>query len=522
MGALASYFPTMEEVEEPDFLNAGLLVESRVEVERAVDNMDAVDEVHATLEQLCVAMESAMQVDPWVPTFVNHTLDAIGRRTGIRVPTASLEDNALVVSSEGIGSAIAAIWQAIKNAAAAAANAVSNFFRRIFELVTGKKSRIESNFAKAKEAGDSKPHKLASENGVDKIKDEKLKAKIQEKLDAEKNRSRPNELVVVKPATVRVVNKSNELEHGESAPVEVIEVPHKGETVVLIAKKDLDKAKYVKVGFTGPDFMSHAHACGMKLKPFGKDSVVVTMDDLTEFIWASMFRATSIREVGHELARIVWHATSTLVAELKDYFAQGKNTLEDWHHQDGSIQFRRRMIKLMQPVAEQFMKLAGNDGYYPCGTDIYKVTWEASSLNPLVEERHTVNNPELRNRNVLIEIPSYMESKKASDGTVSMMVLTNTKAKVVAEINAEFNKSLELWGSMLGWIAEQGHGEDTGQIEMAITNLTQRVVSDTQSRFTRCMNSMLQIEGTIVQMSDALSTTMVNCAASKDLVKEFA
>ncbi len=102
MGALASYFPAMEEVEQ-DFLNAGLLVESRVASERADDDVSELGEIHAALEALAVSMEETLEADPWTPVFINHALDSFGRRTGLKLPVASLEDATVTISMESIG-----------------------------------------------------------------------------------------------------------------------------------------------------------------------------------------------------------------------------------------------------------------------------------------------------------------------------------------------------------------------------------------------------------------------------------
>src|SRR5690606_37895881 len=99
------------------------------EAQHQVEVLDMISEVRVTLEQAMVSVESAETLSKWDRIFLQHSVQAVTTKTGLEIPTASLEaeaGEATQVSLEGLGGALKAVWDAIVKAVKAVWNAIAN------------------------------------------------------------------------------------------------------------------------------------------------------------------------------------------------------------------------------------------------------------------------------------------------------------------------------------------------------------------------------------------------------------
>jgi hypothetical protein len=519
MGALASYFPAMEEVEQ-DFLNAGLLVESRVASERADDDVTELGEIHATLEALAVSMEATLEADPWTPVFINHALDSFGRRTGLKLPVASLEDATVTISMESIGGAIKAIWDAIVKAVKAALKAVADFFRRIYELVAGKRKKIEAGFAKAKKEGDSTPSKLADTNNLSKVADAEIEAFKKKLKTPELVKCRKDQLVALTPAAATVIDRANILDGNQTIPRE--EITHGGEVITLVRREDVKRAKYVKLCQAGNDFIAHASVAGISLAGLKEHRCEISIADVTEVVWECLYRGKEIREVGNNTSTAVQEISRLAIAKLKGYFAKDrKNNPGDFHFSSQSDAMNAEVLAKFEAIRNEFKRITGKDGWIPAGRRVVKFL-EPKNVYHLFPESNAM--PELAKfteNEVLLNIPTWSEAKKASDGVTSLLIL-NTQKDIITVINIGFDRALDEWNAAIKWVGEQGYGDKTPVVTKYFTDYCKLFFTDIQTQYNRFLRSQLAMEGTAIQWANVLSGTMARLADAKSLVEEIA
>lgn len=518
MGALASYFPSMEEeLQDPeDFLGPGALVESRVASERADGDVQELTEIQASLEALAASMEADLQADPFTPVFINHALDSIGRRTGLRLPTASLED--ATVSMEGLGGAIKAVWDAIVKAVKAAIAAVANFFRRIYELVAGKKKRIEVNFEKAKKAGDVTPSKLADTNNLGKLADEEIQT-IAKKLKAPSLvKCRKDQLVALTSAAATVIDRANILDGHDTIVKE--EITHKGENITLVRREDVKRAKYVKLCQAGNDFISHASLAKVSLKKLKDNRCEIGIADLTELVWETLFRGKMSREAGAAISQLVVETSKWAVEGLKPYFENGGKRLEEWEG-NAEHDFNNQLFLKMEAFHNEFRKFRSEDGRIPAGRRVrtFGPGKDVSMVYVGRDERPSLS--EFSEHDVVMDLPTFSSAKKASDGVTSLLVL-NTQKNLLIDINNGFNQAIEIWDKALEWLSAQKLGDQQSFVAQYYTFYTNVIVTHTQNYFNAFMRSQLAMEGTVVGWGDMLSGAMARLADAKGLVEEIA
>lgn len=521
MGALASYFPSMEEeLQDPeDFLGAGSLVESRVASERADNDVQELTEIRASLEALAASMEADLEADPFTPVFINHALDAVGRRTGLKLPTASLEDTSTTISMEGLGGALKAIWDAIVKAVKAAIAAVANFFRRLYELVTGKKRKIEANFEKAKKAGDATPSKLADTNNLSKIADKEIEA-LKEKLKKpELVKCRKDQLVALTSAAATIVDRANILEGNQTIVKE--EITHKGEQITLVRREDVKKAKYLKVCQASNDFISHASVAGLHLIALKDQRCEIDIHDLTELIWECLYRGKEAREAGKAIAASVLEITDNTIAVLKSYYEKGSKLYSgDFQMSDVSDQLHEQLMKQFDPVFKEFARFESQSGLIPAGRRVNKLK-KGGLFNLFDTQSHAPLLAKFTENDVVMKIPTWAESKKASDGVTSLMIL-NTQKSVTDGITKSFDAALSKWSDAIKWVYEQGHGDSTVHAANMISDYCKIILTNTQDNFNRYLRSQMTLEGSIVLLSDVLSGSMARLADSKAVIEELA
>lgn len=519
MSGLASYLPSFEDWQDPkDFLDPVDLVEARVAAEQADSNVEAVVDIRASLEALCVSMEANLEADRWTPVFINHSLDAIGRRTGLKFPVASMEDATVSISMEGLGDALKKIWDAIVEAVKSAIKAVKDFFKRIYEFVTGKKSTIENNFAKAKKGEDSTPKTIAKENVASKAP-EGLAEKVTELKDDKLSKARPDEIVIVTAPTATALERGFAAEHGERETFTQETVVYKGKHFTATLKKEVEKIKYVKLATAGNDFISHASQAGVKLKSVRDGSCEITMDDLTELVWETLFRGKVMRETGIEISGAVNTISQVAIEGLAVYFKKGGKGWAAWE-KDGQHDLKNKLFLRMDAVFSQFKKMQSNNGMIPAGRQVARFG-NGNSMDNIYGGRDF--KPELADftdQDVLLEIPTWSKVKKASDGVDSLLVL-NLQKNIVDGISKGFDNSLAAWDAAVKWVNDQGWGDETTRIVNAYTALTKSILTYTQNYYNRFMRSQLAMEGTIVQWSGILSGTMARMADSKDAVADL-
>lgn len=518
MGALASYFPSMEaELQDPeDFLGAGSLVEDRVASERADNDVQELTEIHASLEALSASMEADLKADPFTPVFINHALDAVGRRTGLRLPTASLED--ATVSMEGLGGAIKAIWDAIVKAVKAAVAAVANFFRRIFELVAGKKKRIEANFEKAKKAGDVTPSKLADTNNLGKLADADVQAIAKKLKKPELAKCRKDQLVALTAAAATVVDRANILDGHDTIVKE--EVVYKNESFTVVRREDVKRAKYVKLCQAGNDFISHASLAKVTLRKLQDNRCEINITDLTELVWETLYRGKMSREAGAEIAKLVVSVSQWAVEGLKPYFEDGGKRLEEWEG-NAEHDFNNQLFLQMEAFHTQFRKFRSEDGRIPAGRRVrtFGPGKDISMVYAGRDDRPSLS--EFTEHDVVMELPTFSSAKKASDGVTSLLVL-NTQKNLLVDINDGFTQAIDIWDKALEWLSTQKLGDQYTFVSQYFTFYTNVIVTHTQNYFNAFMRSQLAMEGTVVGWGDMLSGAMARLADAKNLVEEFA
>ena len=519
MGALASYFPAMEEVEQ-DFLNAGLLVESRVASERADDDVSELGEIHAALEALAVSMEETLEADPWTPVFINHALDSFGRRTGLKLPVASLEDATVTISMESIGGAIKAIWDAIVKAVKAALKAVADFFRRIYELVAGKRQKIEANFATAKKAGDATPAKLADTNHLGKVADAELKALTDKLKKPELVKCHKDQLVALTNAAAKIIDRANILEGNDTIVKE--EITHNGENFTVVRREDVKRAKYVKICQAGNDFISHASAAGVGLVALKEHRCEISIADVTEVVWEGLFRGKEIRVAGAAISSSVLEISRFAIGLLKAYFVKGSgNNPGDWNFSNKSDQLNTQVFAKFEAVHNEFTKIHSQSGLIPAGRRMVTFGAGKNLYNLYSETGAMPSLAKFTDNEVLLKIPSWNDARKASDGVTSLMVL-NTQKNIIDDINKDFDTALTEWNALVKWVGEQGHGDKTAVATRYISDYCKAILTDTQNHYNRFLRSQLALEGTMLQWADILSGTMSRLADSKALVEEIA
>lgn len=521
MSTLAQYLPQVVDESVPtEFFDVGIqgVVESRMDLDRAIDDVASVSDIQATLEALCVSIESIMDVNPYTPVFINHTLNAINRRTGLRVPVASMEDANLVISQEGLGDVIKRVWDALVTVVKTALAAVATFFRRVWEFITGKKSKVEANFKKAEAAGDATPAKLAAENTLDKIKDKKVIGKLQNKLDNKQlAKARPSELVLLTPNAAQVIDRAKVL-GGESGHKLVTEdISFRGKDYTVAMRQEVQKAQYLRIGQATNDLIAHASCAGITFKGYEGDKCIITIADLTELIWESLFRAKVTREVGNVLGDMVYQISANAILELKAYFQKGGRGLTEWY--DNSHLVNEKIFKDLEQLQPEFKKLRSQSGLIPFGRRV-GVVGRGETLAKHIDV--VTKAPELAgftDRTILMEIPTWGDSKKASDGVTSMMVL-NTQKNLIADINKKFDATLALWTAAVEWIGQQGH-KDPENIINLYAGFTNIILTNTQNVYNSIVRSQMSIEANVVQWADQVSGTMARLSASKDLIDNF-
>lgn len=521
MSALANYFPSFEEVQDPeDFLKPVDLVEARLAAEQADSNVEEAVDIQATLEALCASMEANLEADRWTPVFIGHSLDAIGRRTGLKFPKASLEDNQITISMEGLGDALKKIWEAIVNAVNAAIKAVGEFFKRVWAFVTGKKDKVESNIKKTKEGGDTTPAKLAAENTLDKIHDKEVVETITNKLeDPALAKARPADLVIVTNATATALDRAVKAEQGGDAELTKEEVSLKGKHFTITLKKEVQKATYVKLGMASNDFISHASLAGVTLLPIDDHKCEIKMKDLEELIWETLFRGRTIREVGQAISTHVVALSTEAIDSLNSFFKAGGKGLNAWE-KGGRHDLNNRMFLKMESIFSEFKKLRNKDNFIPAGRQISMFGPGKDMTAPYGGRDTAPFLAKFTDREVLLQAPNWSTAKKASDGVTSMMVM-NYNTSDIDKISRAFSTALALWDKAIKSLDENKLGDDYAQISSCYTNLTRSILTYTQNHFNRFLRSQLAMEGYAVQWSDMLFRTTASIVDSKDLVREF-
>jgi len=171
--SLKNYFVSMEDLDEdgnPVTINIDSdsveITQSFTEAEEAAEDTEELEEAEEGLEAIYASLEASLEhggLDPTAAAFAHHAVHSYVNRLGMSsndiMPSlesfggSSRRTSATTVSMETIGETLKKIWAAIKAAVEKAINAVTNFFRKLFDGMGRLEKKFNDLQIKANELG---------------------------------------------------------------------------------------------------------------------------------------------------------------------------------------------------------------------------------------------------------------------------------------------------------------------------------------------------------------------------------
>lgn len=521
MSKLAQYLPAMEEINPEDFADHDHSMEftqeavtvSGLALGNDVADLDTAGEIAATLESICADIEASEKITAVDRVFIGHSMSAVQRRIGLVVRTPSMESNDSdyrTASMEGIAQGLAKIWEGTVALIRRILRSIRDFFAMIFGFGKRKEKKIKFQLAKAKEGGnDAAVSKIVEKNLLKHLDDVSSIQRVIDNLVATPlEKERPEQLVLVTPATAQIIVRETDGPVDSSKPMSV-----KGHDVVAMRKKDVQALEHMTIGHAKAALVTAMTANGkLRFRDSTATSVLMAHEDVNEMVWDTAFRGKEVRAKGKALA-----------AELLKIAVKAEKAFNGEAKWDGTKTNATRFIA-QQTTTERaqvyklFREFIGSDDMMPCGSSLVRVTDHKEDLLQIAKFESYPVASENFSKPLKIKFPKFGEVSKAADGIVTVTLLSNFNGSIDQTLKT-FDEALKVYERIQAWAISS---KATPAIQRQVASVIREMYDEPVKFFTSYIRAVGVMETIVIGWGDHITHPLSKLTDSKNLMKEIA
>jgi hypothetical protein len=485
-----------------------------VEVDQAIADHTTTAEIVATLESILDDIEATNQLTTMDRVFIGHSIQSVQRRTGLVIHTASMESNdedGRTVSMEGLAQGLAKLWEGMVELIRKILRGIRDFFAMLFGFGKRKEKRIKFQLEKAKEGGnDAAISKLVEKNLAKHVKDIEVVKKILDNLVATPlEKERPEQLVLLSPASAQIVVRESDHPVDSSRPMTV-----GGQDIVAMRKKDVQAVSQMTLGPIKHALVTAMAVNGGRVFLMKQaDGVLMSHEDVNEMVWDTAFRGKEGRQRGKDLAALLMKIATKAEKAFTSVHALNRHT----------VNIRKEIVEATRSEREMvykiFREFVGKGDMIPVGSAMVRVSEHKPELLQIADFEHVPVVSETIGRPLKIKFPQYGEVKKASDGIVTVTLLSNFNGSIDAALKG-FDDVLKVYERLQAWAISHAKGDQITQRQVA--NTIRLLYDEPVKYFSSYIRAVGVMETVVIGWGDSITNPLSKLTDSKKMMEELA